>query len=94
MKTFAEMTGGLAYFNTNDLSGAFDRAVGDSSSYYLLGYYSDHRNTKPGWQKLQVIVSRKDADVRARAGYLLTNVSENPDLTRKADLALGAAVSV
>jgi len=88
LKTFAEMTGGVAYFNTNDLSGAFDRAVKDSSSYYLLGYYADRRNTKPGWQKLQVVVSRKDAEVRARAGYLVTNLSENPDLTRKADLAL------
>ncbi len=88
LKTFAEMTGGIAYFNTNDLAGAFDRAVKDSSSYYLLGYYADHRNAKPGWQKLQVVVSRKDSEVRARAGYLLTNVSENPDLTRKADLAL------
>jgi len=88
LKTFAEMTGGIAYFNTNDLSGAFDRAVKDSSSYYLLGYYPDHRDTKAGWQKLQVVVSRKDVEVRARAGYLVTNVSENPDLTRKADLAL------
>ena len=88
LKTFAEMTGGIAYYNTNDLSGAFDRAVKDSSSYYLLGYYPDHRNTKAGWQKLQVVISRKDAGVRARAGYLLTNVSENPDLTRKADMAL------
>lgn len=88
LKTFAEMTGGIAYYNTNDLAGAFDRAVQDSSSYYLLGYYLDRRDNKPGWRRLQVEVTRKDVEVRARAGYLLTNVSSNPELTQKADIDL------
>jgi len=86
LKNFAEMTGGVAYYNTNDLASAFGRAVQDSSSYYLLSYYLDHRNTKPGWRKLQVVVSRKDAAVRARAGYLVTDVAVNPELTHKADV--------
>ena len=88
LKTIAAMTGGIAYYNTNDLSGAFGRAVQDSSSYYLLTYYLDHRDNKVGWRKLQVEVSRKDAEVRARAGFLVTNVSANPQLTQKADLDL------
>lgn len=88
LKTFAAMTGGVAYYNTNDLSGAYGRAVQDSSSYYLLSYYLDHHDNKMGWRKLQVEVSRKDADVRARAGFLVTNVSANPQLTQKADLDL------
>ncbi len=88
LKTFAAMTGGVAYHNTNDLSGAYGRAVQDSSSYYLLSYYLDHRDNKMGWRKLQVEVSRKDAEVRARAGFLVTNVSANPQLTQKADLDL------
>jgi VWFA-related protein len=86
LKNLAAMTGGIAYYNTNDLAGAFSRAVQDSSSYYLLTYYLDHRNTKPGWRKLTVEVSRKDAEVRARAGYLVTDVAINPDLTHKADV--------
>jgi VWFA-related protein len=86
LKTFAEMTGGVAYYNTNDLAGALGRAVDDSSSYYLLSYYLDRRNSKPGWRRLQVNVSRKDAEVRARAGYLVTDVTANPDLTHKADV--------
>jgi VWFA-related protein len=88
LKTFAAMTGGVAYYNTNDLSGAYGRAVQDSSSYYLLSYYLDHGNNKIGWRKLQVEVSRKDAEVRARAGFLVSNVSANPQLTQKADLDL------
>ncbi len=86
LKNFAAMTGGVAYYNTNDLAGAFGRAVQDSSSYYLLSYYLDHHNTKPGWRKLQVEVARKDVQVRARAGYLVTDVAINPDLTHKADV--------
>jgi VWFA-related protein len=88
LKTFAQMTGGIAYYNTNDIAGAFGRAVQDSSSYYLLSYYLDHHNTKPGWRKLTVEVSQKDAEVRARAGYLVTDVAMNPDITHKADVEL------
>jgi VWFA-related protein len=86
LKNIAAMTGGVAYYNTNDLAGAFGRAAQDCSSYYALTYYQDHHNSKPGWRKLQVVVSRKDVDVRARAGYLVTEVAVNPELTHKADV--------
>ena len=86
LKNFARMTGGVAYYGNNDLAGAFNRAAEDSSSYYLLSYYFDHRNNKPGWRQLQVAVSRKDAEVHARAGYLVSDVAVNPDLTHKADI--------
>ena len=86
LKTFAKMTGGLAYYSTNDLAGAVDGALKDSSSYYLLTYYLDQKKNNPGWRDLKVTVSRKDAQVRARAGYLVTNVAANPEVTRKADI--------
>src|ERR1051325_4010851 len=35
----ADATGGRAFYNTNDLAGAFRKASEDSSSYYVLGYY-------------------------------------------------------
>ena len=92
LKNFAKMTGGVAYYNTNDLSGAFRRAAADSSSYYLLTYYLDTHNTRPGWRKLQVNLSRKDVEVRARAGFLVTAANVDPDITHKADMqfALGS----
>lgn len=86
LKNIAAMTGGVAYYNSNDLAGAFGRAAQDSSSYYALTYYQDHHNIKPGWRKLQVEVAHKDFDVRARAGYLVTDVGVNPELTHKADI--------
>jgi VWFA-related protein len=86
LKNIAAMTGGVAYYNSNDLAGAFGRAAQDSSSYYSLTYYMDRHNTKPGWRKLQVEVPRKDTEVRARAGYLVTDLAVNPERTHKADV--------
>lgn len=86
LKTFAEMTGGRAFYNSNDLAAGFKRAADDSSSYYLLGYYMNTNNSKPGWRKLQVEVQRKDVEVRARTGFFVTNATVDPDLTHKADI--------
>jgi len=87
LANFAEMTGGRAFFNNNDVSTGFKRAADDSSSYYLLGYYVDNLNTKPGWRKLQVQVARKDVEVHARTGFLVTNATIDPELTHKEDVA-------
>jgi VWFA-related protein len=86
LQNFADMTGGKAYYNSNDLASSFRRAADDASSYYLLGYYVDNRSTKPGWRKLQVQVARKDAEVHARTGFLVTNATIDPQLTHKADV--------
>lgn len=49
-------------------------------------YYLDTHHNKPGWRKLQVVVSRKDVEVSARAGFLVTNSSVDPEVTHKADV--------
>jgi VWFA-related protein len=85
--TFASMTGGRAYFNSNDLVKGFHDAVSDSSQYYMLGYYLDHSDTKPGWRKLAVKVKRDHIEVRARNGFFVTNATVNPENTRKADVS-------
>jgi VWFA-related protein len=86
LENFAAMTGGRAYSNNNDLVKGFKRAADDSSSYYLLGYYLDTHNTKPGWRKLQVQVARNDFEVHARSGILFTNTAVDPQMTRAADI--------
>jgi VWFA-related protein len=88
LKDFAAMTGGKAYYNSNDIATGFKRAVDDARSYYLIGYYLDTHNTKPGWRKLQVKVGRKDVEVRARTGFLVTNATMNPELSQDADIGL------
>lgn len=85
LKDFAEMTGGRAFYNSNDVAQGFRQAVEDSSAYYLLGYYLDNHNDKPGWRKLKVTVDKKDAQARSRTGFLVTNTTLNPDATHNAD---------
>lgn len=92
MRIFADMTGGRAFYNTNDIGRTIATAADDSASYYLLGYYLDTHNTAPGWRKLRVQVKRPDGVVRARSGFLETKLTTDPELTHKADVefALGS----
>jgi VWFA-related protein len=87
LKTFAAMTGGRAYFNSNDLVKGFRNAVDDSAEYYMLGYYLDRSKTKPGWRKLAVKVKREHVDIRARSGFFVTNATIDPENSRSSDVS-------
>lgn len=91
LSDFAEMTGGRAFYNTNDLAGSFQRATDDASSYYMLGYYLDTKNTKSGWRQLKVKLEKKDVEVRARKGFFVTNATMNPEATRVNDMNFAIA---
>lgn len=84
---FAQMTGGRAFYNTNDVAGSFKRAMDDASSYYMLTYYLDTKNQKAGWRELKVKVDENDTEVRSRTGFLVTNTTMNPQLTQQADFS-------
>jgi hypothetical protein len=95
LNEFADMTGGKAFYNTNDLAASFKRAADDASSYYLLGYYSsyyllgyylDARNDHAGWRQLKVKVDKKDTEVRARKGIFVTNATVHAQLSRNSDM--------
>jgi VWFA-related protein len=86
LNDFADMTGGKAFYNTNDLAGSFKRAADDASSYYMLSYYLDTHNNKPGWRKLQVKLPGRDVEVRSRTGFFVTNATMNPMLSRDRDM--------
>ncbi len=89
MRTFADATGGRAFLNTNDIESSFDRAMQDSSSYYLLGFYLP-AHTKPGWHPLSVTVSRP-GEVRARNGFFVPDPSTRTKASKEnIGLALGS----
>lgn len=88
MRTFADMTGGRAFYNSNDLAGSFREADQDSSAYYLLGYYLDKTNTRAGWRKLSVKVLQDGAKVRARSGFFLTQASVQPETSGQMDMGV------
>jgi VWFA-related protein len=87
LQTFAGATGGRAYYNSNDLVKGFRDAVQDSSQYYMLGYYLDRSNPKPGWRKLAVKVKRDHVEVRARSGFFVTNATVDPETSRDSDIS-------
>src|SRR5580658_4707598 len=86
-QTFASMTGGRAYFNSNDLVKGFRDAVNDSAEYYMLGYYLDQSRTKAGWRKLAVKVKQEHVEVRARSGFFVTNATVDPESSRYGDIS-------
>lgn len=88
MVGFAEMTGGKAFYNRNDLDVAFAKAADDSASYYMLGYYLD-KDPKPGWHKLQV-KAKQGGHIRARNGFFVTPESRQTD-TRRMDIKMALA---
>jgi VWFA-related protein len=84
---FADMTGGRAYYNSNDLVRGFRDAVNDSAEYYMLGYYLDRSKTKAGWRKLAVKVKRDHTEVRARSGFFVSNATVDPENSRNSDIS-------
>ena len=70
MRTLAEETGGRAFVNTNDISGAVRRAIDDGRVTYMLGYYPSHGQWDGKFREIKVKVSRPGVDVRHRKGYL------------------------
>src|SRR5271166_461721 len=87
LKNFAAMTGGRAFYNSNDIAGGFRRAADDSASYYLLGYYLDTKNTKSGWRRLSVKMREKDTDAFARSGFLATDTTMGSHANRDFDFS-------
>jgi VWFA-related protein len=69
MAQLASETGGLAFYNRNDISQAVSRAIEDGSRYYTLGYYPDEPNPDGKYRKIEVRAARKGVRLRYRRGY-------------------------
>jgi VWFA-related protein len=69
IRYLAELSGGRAIWNTNDLAGSMRRVVDDSAATYILGYYPDHNKWNGEFRDIKVKVNRPGVEVRARKGY-------------------------
>jgi VWFA-related protein len=87
MRQLADMTGGQAFYNSNDGAELFRRAAEDSSQYYILSYYTKETG-KNGWRKLGVKVARDGVKVRARSGFFFTSTAAQTDAERQAEEVL------
>jgi VWFA-related protein len=69
LRALADNTDGRAIINRNDLAKGMQQIVRDSSGYYLLGYNSSEAPTDGQFHRIEVEVTRKGLQVRARKGY-------------------------
>jgi VWFA-related protein len=69
MQRLAELTGGKAYVNGNDLTGAIREAVDDAAVVYSLGFYIDARSADGKFHELKVQVRRGGLTIHYPRGY-------------------------
>jgi len=69
MQKLADETGGHAFVNTNDLTGAIRHAVEDSAVTYTLGFYIDSAALDGKFHELKVQVRRSGLSLRYPKGY-------------------------
>lgn len=83
MRLTADLTGGRAYYNTNDLGGAIGRAVDDTRLTYVLGYYLPGGSWDGRFHEIKVTVRRPGLEVRHRTGYLAVPTPPQDVATRQ-----------
>ncbi len=69
MQQLADETGGRAFTNTNDLTGAIRNAVEDSAVTYTLGFYIDPHSADGKFHDLKVQVKREGMTIRYPKQY-------------------------
>jgi VWFA-related protein len=74
MALLAQDTGGLFFYNRNDVDGALREVIADSEGYYLIGYRPDAgtfdpRTGQQKFHKVSVRLKRAGLHVRTRSGF-------------------------
>ena len=77
MEAVAEATGGTAYYNTNDLKGAVNKAVANGANYYTLSYIPPDLNFDGRYHTIGVQVARPRVHLAYRKGYNADDVLDN-----------------
>ena len=71
LRVLAEQTGGTAVVNQNDFTKALKKIDGETSDYYVIGYYSNNPDALKRRRKLEVRTSRPGLTVASRTEYSL-----------------------
>jgi len=86
MNELAHRTGGKKCVAGNDISVCIQRALDESSDYYLLGFYVPAQGRRNGWHKLKVNVNVDHGEVRSRSTYYLRPLDAPPEQEQEDDL--------
>ncbi len=69
MQQLASSTGGKAYFNTNDLNGALNRAINDGAHYYTLSYSPTNAKMDGTYRSIEIHLKKGHYTLAYRHGY-------------------------
>ncbi len=69
LESIAEATGGEAYYNTNDLAGAMQKAVDKGANFYSISYIPPSKKYDYGHHNLKVEVDRPNLHLVYRKTY-------------------------
>ncbi len=69
MQRMADDTGGKAYYNTNGLTEAVEKAIDDGSNYYTLTYSPTDNRWKGDYRKIDIKLSQPGYQLAYRHGY-------------------------
>jgi VWFA-related protein len=86
MQILADRTGGKAFYNTNDLTGAVRNAVNDARVTYTLGFYPASDEWDGKFHDIKVKVDRPGVDVRYRKGFVAFTAQTPTDKEIKAEV--------
>lgn len=75
MKEVADLTGGTAYLNRNDIDVAIAQALDDNRDTYTLGYYPSKKDFNNRFRRIKVRLKNREASLRYRKGYYATGFS-------------------
>jgi VWFA-related protein len=88
MREIADATGGLAYYNRNDLNRGVRTALDDSREVYVMTYYPKAIAEDGAYHQIAVRSTRPGVQLRFRRGYYATTADEDSAADR-----LGRALS-
>lgn len=86
-------TGGRAFINRSNLTGAVDEIVSENGSFYLLGYYPDPFVRDGRFHEIHVHVNRSGLRVRARSGYVASSAAPTGTLKDNIETVLSSGLS-
>lgn len=77
MEAIADATGGIAYYNTNDLKQAVAKAISNGSNYYTLSYVPPHPDLDGSFHRITVKVNVPNVHLSYRTGYYADDIERN-----------------
>jgi hypothetical protein len=85
MDAVAEATGGMAYYNTTDITSAVLKALDNGAKYYSMAYIPANANYDGKYHTIEVKVDRPGVNLVYRKGYYADDLSK---VTAKTDLTM------